>query len=90
MITQSSKQCYRALEMLYGIHPLPINAIGHAQQIECFCHALGVMQRFKQGKCFLMRMQTLCSAPGIDQPVPDAVEATSMEFGIGQRLREIK
>ena len=43
MITQSSKQCYRALEMLYGIHPIPIYAIGHSQQVECFCHALGIM-----------------------------------------------
>ena len=48
------------------------------------------MERLKHGKRFLMRLQTLFSAPDIDQPVPDTIEATSMEPGIGQHLRVIK
>src|SRR2546421_12734028 len=37
-----------------------------------------------------MCMQTICGSPCIDQPVPDTIEAASMEFRIGQHLGEIK
>src|SRR5260370_26606125 len=63
---------------------------GHSQEVDCFCHGLGIMERLKHGKCFLVCLQTVCNSPNIDQPVPDTIEAASMEFRIGQRLRAIK
>ena len=90
LITQVSEKGDRTIVLLQGLQGIPIDAIGHAQQIECFGHALGVMEPFKESKRFLMCLQTLFGATGIDQPVADAVEATSMKFRIGEHLREIK
>src|SRR5579859_5652782 len=90
LITQRSKQRYRALVMFYCLNCIPVYAVGHAQKVKCFGHALGVMERFKDSKRFLMCLQTLCGSPYIDQPVPDTIEAASMEFRIGQHLGAIK
>src|SRR5258708_20920467 len=44
VITQRSKQCYCALVLFYCIHHISINAVGHSQEVDCFCHALGIMR----------------------------------------------